>query len=94
MTGKGILKKLSILSKLEIPKSVEEFINKTAEACGKVQMALVKGKYYLESQSQHALLVLLKEPSGRVIEAARKVLGGQRYSPEELIQCVCASALC
>ena len=93
LSGHLILKKLSIFSKLEIPRSVEKFVTMTAEACGKVQMALSKGRYYLESVSKDALLVLLREPGGLVVEAARKVLGGARLSPEELIKSV-QTAVC
>ena len=88
LSGHLILKKLSIFSKLEIPPSVVKFVTMTAEACGKVQLALSKGRYYLESVSKDALLVLLREPGGLVVEAARKVLGGARLSPEELIKSV------
>ena len=52
LTGEHILNKLRIFSKLEIPPSVTTFVTKTAEACGTVQMALVEGKYYVESESQ------------------------------------------
>lgn len=88
LTGEHILNKLRIFSKLKIPAPVKSFVSKTAEACGTVQMALVKGRYYVESESQAALLVLLNEPKNQILEAARRVLGtgGARLTPLDLIR--------
>ena len=88
LTGEHILNKLRIFSKLKIPVPVKSFVSKTAEACGTVQMALVKGRYYVESESQAALLVLLNEPKNQILEAARRVLGtgGARLTPLDLIR--------
>jgi len=84
LSGKDILTKLRIFSKLEIPESVTEFVTKTADACGKIHMTLSKGKYFLESESQAALLKLLSEPT--ILEDARRAIGGARLSPQELIR--------